>query len=138
MAMTAAVVIAAAAMIAAGMAFAVMIVVVALNIGIVAKITGQVIFYSCVCVAPNTAVELDTSLLEGHLGAAADTAADQHICIQTGQNTGQSAVAAAAGIHNLGRNNSAVFHFVYLELLGVTEVLEDQTVSVSDCDSHNA
>ena len=136
--MTAAVVIAAAAVIAAGVAFTVMVMVVALNIGIEAKITGKLIFHCGVCIAPNTAVELDTSLLEGHLCAAADTAADQHICIQAGQNTGQSAVAAAAGIYNLGRNNSAIFHFVYLELLGVTEVLEDQTISVSDCDFHNA
>ena len=31
-----------------------------------------------------------------------------------------------------------VFHFVYLELLGVTEVLEDHTVSISNRDFHDA
>ena len=46
-------------------------------------------------------------------------------------------MTAAIGIHDLGGQNGAVLHFVNLELLGVTEVLEDHTVSVGNCDTHN-
>ena len=136
--MTATVVVAAAAVVTAGVTFSVMVVMVAaLDIGIIAKISGQEVCNRCIRITANTAVKLDTGLLESHPGTAADAAADQHIRIQAGQKTCQSTVAAAAGVHHFGCNHNIVFHFVYLELLGVTEVLEDQTVSVSNCDSHD-
>ena len=73
--------IAAAAVVAAGMAFAVMIMVIAAHIGIIVQIAGQQILYCGICIAPAAAVQRDTCLLQGHLGTAADTAADQNICI---------------------------------------------------------
>ena len=47
-------------------------------------------------------------------------------------------MTAAVGIYYFRRYDRAVFHFVDLELLGVTEMLEDLTVSVSNCDSHDS
>ena len=136
--MTATVVVAAAAVVTAGVIFSVMVVMVAaLDIGIIAKISGQEVCNRCIRITANTAVKLDTGLLESHPGTAADAAADQHIRIQAGQQTCQSTVTAAVGVYHFGRYNGTVFHVVYLELLGVTEVLEDQTVSVSNCDSHD-
>ena len=73
--------IAAAAVVAAGMAFAVMIVVIAAHIGIVVQIAGKQILYCGICIAPATAVQSNACLLQGHLGTAADAAADQNICI---------------------------------------------------------
>ena len=47
---------------------------------------------------------------QSHLGTAADAAADQHICLDQLQQPCQSAVAAAAGVHNGGGGNAAVGH----------------------------
>ena len=132
-------VVAAAAVIAAGVTFTmVMVMMVALDIGVKAEITGQVIGNRCVGITGTAAVELDAGLCQCHLGAAADAAADQNICIQAAQHACQSTMTAAVGVHHLRCNDCAVLHFVDLELLGVTEMLEDLTVSVSNCDSHDS
>ena len=73
--------IAAAAVVAAGMAFAVMIVVIAANIGIKAQGAGKQICNCSICVATAAAVQSDACLLKCRLSTAADTAADQNICI---------------------------------------------------------
>ena len=130
--------IAAAAVVTAAVTFAVMmVVVIALDIGVEAECACQQVSNSCVCIAAAAAVKSNTCLGQCHLCAAADTAADQHICMQGAQHTCQGAVAAAVGIYHFGCNDRAVFYFVNLELLGVTEMLEDLTVSISYCNSHN-
>jgi len=136
--MTAAMMVAAAAVIAAGVAFAVvMVMMVALNIGIKAQITCQEVCDRCVGIAAAATVKLNTCLSQGHLCTATDAATDQNICIQCAQNTGQGTVTAATGVDHFGCHNGAVLHFVNLELLGVTEMLEDLTVSISNCNSHD-
>ena len=45
-------------------------------------------------------------------------------------------MAAAIGVYYFGSDDVAILHFVNLELLGVTEMLEDHTVSISNCNSH--
>ena len=122
-----------AAMAAAGVAFAV---VVAADIGIVIQIAGQKCFHSIICVTGNAAIEFDAGLSQSHLCAAADAAADQNINTAAKQEACQSAVAAAVGIHDLGGNDVAIFDVVNLELLGVTEMLENQLVCVSNCNFH--
>lgn len=71
----------AATVIAAGVAFAVMIVMIAAHIGIETQGAGQQICNCSICVSAAAAVQSDTCLLECHLGTAADTAADQNICL---------------------------------------------------------
>ena len=106
-------VVAAAAVVAAGMALAmVMVVVVALDIGVKGQIAGKQGFHRSVCIAGHTAEEPDACCCQGHLGTAADAAADQNICIQGGQNPRQGAVAAAVGIHHSGRDHLAVLNIV--------------------------
>ena len=130
--------VAAAAVTAAGMTFFMMVltVMVALNIGIVEQIAGNQCFHSSIGTAGNTAEEPDAGCCQSHLGTAADTAADQNICLESRQNACQSAVAAAVGIHNLGSNDLAVEHIIDLKLLGVAKVLENFTVFISYRDSH--
>ena len=103
----------------------------------VAEVTCQQILNCSIRITHAAAVEGDACLLQSHPCAAADAAADQNIHIQRLQQAGQSAVAAAVGVHHFRRNDGTVFHFVNFELLGVTEVLEDHTVGISDCDFHS-
>ena len=135
--MTATSVVATATVIATIMAFTMMIVMIALHIGVKTQIAGQEILNSSICMAEATAVKLNASLGQRHLGTAADATADQNICVQGGQNTGQGAMAAAVGIHNLGGSDLAVLHIIDLKLLGMAKVLENIAVFISDCDSHN-
>ena len=129
--------IAAAAVVTAGVTLAMMVVVIALHIGIKAKCASQQVGNCCICITAAAAVQCDACLCQCHLCAAANTAADQHICMQGAQHACQRAVTAAVGIHYFGCNHSTILHFIDLKLLGVTEMLEDLTVSISNCDSHN-
>ena len=127
-----------AAVIAAGVAFAVMmIVVVAADIGIECQLSGQQGFHSSIGAAGDSTVELYACGCQGHLGTAADTAADQHICVQGGQNAGQSTVAAAVGIDDMGGNDFAILYIIDLKLFRVAEMLKDLAVFVGNCNSHN-
>ena len=138
--MTAAAVTATTAMAAAGMTFAmvmVVTVVIALDVGIVYKLTGDQGIYGFVCVAGNTAEQTDAGCCQCHLGTAADTAADQNIRVQGSQNTCQSAVAAAAGIHDLGAEDLALLHIIHLKLAGMAEMLENFAILIGNCNSHN-
>ena len=122
-----------AAVVAAGVAFTVMV---AADVGIVIQVACQECLHSIVSIAGNAAVELDACLSQSHLSAAADAAADQDVNAAAKEEASQGAVAAAVGVHDLGGDDGAVFHIVDLKLLGVTEVLEDQLVCVSNCNLH--
>ena len=56
--------------------------------------------------------------------------------MQGAEHPGQSTVAAAAGVHNLGRENSAVFHIVNLKLGRMAEVLENFAVFIGYRNTH--
>ena len=73
--------IAAAMMFSTVVTFSMMVMMIAADIGIVAKITCQQIDDRCIRITAATAVEGDAGFCQRHLGAAADTAADQHICL---------------------------------------------------------
>ena len=100
-------------------AFTVMVMVITPDIGVIAQIACQQICNRCVCITTAAAVEGDACLLECHLCTAADAAANQHIRMQTGEESCQCAMAAAVGVHHFRGHNRTVFHFVYLELLCV-------------------
>ena len=128
---------AAAVLTAAAFVMVVMLtVMIALHMGIEIQLACQESFHSRVSIAGNTAVQLDICCSQSHLSAAADTAADQNLCVQGIQHSGQSAVAAAVGVHDLGRNDLALCHIIDLKLLGVAKVLENFTVFISYRDSH--
>ena len=134
--MMASTVMAAAAVITAGVAFAMMIVVVTLHIGIECQSAVYKSLYSRICITGDTTVELNVCGCERHLCAATDAAANQNIGIQCSQNTGKCAVAAAHGVDYLGSDDLSICYIVNLKLLGVAKMLKNFTVFVSYCNSH--
>ena len=128
----------AAAVIAAGMTFTVMMLtmMIALHIGIVCQNTCQECFYCSVCIAGNTAEQLDTGCRQSHLGTTTDTAANQNIRLQGLQYASQSTVSTAVGIHYFGGYDLTFLHIIDLEHLGVAEMLEDVSVFISNRNSH--
>lgn len=130
--------VAAAAMTAAVVAFIMMMlsVMVALNIGIIQQIAGNQGSHSCISAAGNTAVQLNACCCQSHLSTAADTAADENICVESSQHTGQGTVTAAVGIHNLRGYYLTVLDIIDFKFLGMAEMLENHTIFISDCNSH--
>ena len=114
----------------------VMAVVVAFGIGIILQRTLCQSLCGRIGRTGNPAVELDPRLSQRILCPHADAAADQCVRLRCFQEAGQCAVPAAVGWHDLLRDNYTVLHIVELELLRVTEMLEDLSVFVSYCDSH--
>ena len=123
-------------MMTAFMAFTVMAMVIASGVGIILQCPFGQRLRGCVSGTGDTAVKLNPGLGQRILCTHADAAADQRVRLCRFQEPGKSAVAAAVGRDDLLRNDFAVLHIVELELLGVTEMLEDLSVFVGYCDSH--
>ena len=129
----------AAAVVTAGVAgFAVRVVmVVTVNIGIVAQISAEQRVHRRVSLPADAAVELDTRLGQCRLRAAADAAANQSIHALPRQEACQRAVTAAVGINDFRMDDFAVRGFINLELLGVSEMLENLTVLIGNRNFHH-
>ena len=129
------------AMIAAGMALTMVMVMlsmmIALDIGIEFQLAFCQCLGSCISTAGNAAVKPDPSCCQSRLCTAANAAADQSIRIQGSQNTRQRAMTTAVGIHHLRRKDLSILNIIDLKLLGMAKVLEDHTIFISDCNSHN-
>ena len=133
----AAVVLLATAVFTASVLLAVMMVmVVAFGIGIISKVPCNKALYRLVCISIDTAIELNACLGKCHLCAAADTAADQHICIELGKKPCECTMSASVGVDHLSGENFIAFNSINLELLRVTEVLKNFTIAISYCDFH--
>ena len=115
------------------MMFTVMI---ALNVWIKLEVAGCKGGCRTVCISGNAAEQFDPGRCQSRLCTAADTSADQCVCVQCGQNTGQRAVSATVRIYNLGGNDAAIADLVYLKLLRMSKMLENLSVFVSNCYSH--
>ena len=113
-----------------------MAMVVALGVGVILQRSLRQRPGRCIRRAGHAAVEFDPRLGQCVLCAHTDAAADQCIRLRRFQEACQRAVTAAVGGNDLLRDDYAVLHVVELELLSVTEMLEDLSVFVSDCDSH--
>ena len=127
------------AVIAAGMAiFMVMVVVMvaATGVGIKDKSSFSEGLGSNIRKTGNAAVDLNAGLGKGHPGTAADTAADQRLDTMAGQKAGQGTVAAFTAADDFGGDDLAVFDGVDLKGGSVAEMLEDETVFVSDGKFH--
>ena len=140
MAMTAAMVIVmtAAAMIAAGMAFAVlMVVMIALGFRIIGKISVQQRRDSLVRTAAHAAVQTDAGFRQRSLGASADAAADERIHMHALQHPRQRAVSAAEGVDHDCRIHLVIHDIINLKLLRMAEMLKNLAVFMGDCNSHS-
>ena len=127
----------AAAVGTARVTFPMVVVMITPDIGVEVQLACCQCFYCCISVAGNTTIKPDTHIAQCHLGTAANTAADQGIHLQCTQDACQCTMSAAASIHNLRRNDFSIFHIVDFKLFGVTEVLKDFSVFVSNCNSHD-
>ena len=116
----------ATAVITAGVALLAVLVVmvVAVNIGIVAQISAEQCVHRCVSVPADTAVELDARFGQSCLRTAADASANQSVHALLHQEACQCAVTAAVGVNDFRMSDFAVRSFIKLELLGVTEMLK--------------
>ena len=127
-----------ASVFSAGMtAFAMlMVMMIAADIGVIAKAAGKQRVHRCIRFTGNPAVELDARFRQSDLCAAAYAAADQDVYALLHQKTCQCAVTAAICIDDFRGDDAAIRHVIELELLGVTKVLKNLTVFISDCDFH--
>ena len=95
--------------------FAVLVVmVIAVDVGIVAQISAEQCIHRCVSVPADTAVELDACFGECCLRTAADASANQSVYAVLHQEACQCAVTAAVGINNFRMSDFAVRSFIKL------------------------
>ena len=129
----------AAAVVAAGVtSFAVrMVMVIAVDVGVVAQISAEQCAHRGVSVPADTAVELDARLGQCCLCTAADASADQSVHTVLHQEACQCAVTTAIGVNDFRMSDFAVRSFIKLELFGMAEMLKDLTVFIGNCNFHN-
>ena len=84
-----------------------------------------------------TGIELNSCISKRHLSTHTDTSADQSISLYRLQEACKSSVTASIGINDLLIDDRSLFNIIQLELFGMTEVLEDFSVFICDCDSHD-
>ena len=113
---------------------------VAMMIAMRIRIVFQVTFRECLCRSVrgslHTGVKLNARVGQRHLGTHTNPAADQSVDFGCLQETGQCAVAASVSVYNLFADDFPIRHVIHLELFGMTEMLEDLSIIVCDCDSH--
>ncbi len=123
----------------AGMALSVVMafsMVIAMDIRIIGKAPCKEGLYGLVRAAGYTPVKPDPRLSHSRLCACADPAADQHIHLETREQTGQSAMAAPFGAHHLGVPDLPVFHLVDLKILCMPEMREYISILIRYRDLH--
>ena len=116
--------------------FMVMVVVIAMGVRVESQRSLRERPCRLVRVSLHAGVELDADVGQRHLRAHADAAANQRVDLGRLQKSGQRSVATPVGINDLRSRKLSVFHIVQLELLGVTEMLKDLSVLISNRDSH--
>ncbi len=86
--------------------------------------------------ARNPSEKLYAGFCQSILGSCADTAANQHVHAGFCQKISQCPVSLPVGIDNLAARYFSVFNIVKLELLGMSEMLENHAVLIGRCDLH--
>ena len=127
----------AAAVTAAGMsAIVIVIVVVAVHVGVIAQRAAKVCLYGAVGIARASAVKLYSCLGKRHLCASAYSSAYEHVNAAARKETCKRAVSAALRAYNFRRYDVSVLDFIYLEIFGMSEVLENLSVLICNCNLH--
>ena len=93
--------------------------------------------YRIVSTARVAAVERDASFPHRHLRASADPAADQNVSLSVFQKTRKRTVSCAHCSDYLLADDFAVCYIIELELLCSAEMLEDLSVFIGYCNSHD-
>ena len=126
----------AAAVAAAGMAFA-MAMMVAMYSWVIGKIAGQEITYGLIGFALYTAIEGYADLSQRVLGAATNTATDKGIDFFFLQQCGQSAMTGTVAVQNMGFLYLIVFYSIDFELAGMAKVLKDKAIFIGNGNFHD-
>ena len=125
------------AMVVGTAAFAVFVAVMIANgIGIEMKSSCQERSYLSIRISGCTGVKSDACLCQGISCSAADAAADQNLNAMGCKEACKCTVAAAVGIHYLAGEDLSVLRLINLKLFGVSEMLENLSVFVSNCNFH--
>jgi hypothetical protein len=114
-----------------------MVMMIAMGAGIVIQFSHQQRFHCVIGIAADTAKQPDTGLGQRILGAATDTAADQHIHFLLSQEIRQGAVAASASLHDPGCQHGRCLHFIDFKCRGMSKMLIDQAVSIGNRNFHS-
>lgn len=101
-------------MLPTGVLFFVMVTV---YVWIIGQCAGQIGADCLIRIAGYTAEKGNAGLLQRILGACANTAANQHICLEPCKQSRQGTVPLPIGIYDLGMQKISVFHLVKLEIL---------------------
>jgi hypothetical protein len=119
-------------MMAAGMAFPMMV---AVGTGI-GQFALQVGFHSRVRVAGSARADFYARVRKRVQGTATQAPADQGPDVPVRQQAGQGTVADAVGRDHLTGKDLSVFYFIYLKIFCSSEMLEDIAVFIGYCYFH--
>ena len=111
--------------------------VITIGTGAVLQAIHQQSLYCSVSRTGYASVQSDPHLSQSHLSARSNAAADQSIDTIGSQEASQSSVTTAIGRNYLRSNYLAILDLIDLKLLGMTKVLKNFTVFVSNCNLHN-
>lgn len=111
-------------------------VVITMRVRIIGKCAFGKGFRRFICGSLHTGKEPDTGITKSHLRAHTDSAADQSVYICCQQESGKRTVPISIGINNLFVYDLPVLDIIQLKLLGMSKMLKDLPIVISNCDSH--
>ena len=94
-----------AAGVAAAVMHMIMCMMVTMHIRIIAQFSFQKCFYCLVCIARHTPVQMDSGLRQSGLGACSNTAANKGIYLQIRQHVGQRPMSATKSVPHDGNGD---------------------------------
>ena len=115
-----------------------MVVVFAAHILLIGEVPRKEGLHRIICPAAAAAKEPDAGIRKGHLGTAPDTAADHRRDILFLQKVSQRFVSDGSGGADLAVFDLTVLYRIDLEILTLSEVLEDISVIVCNCNTHTS
>ncbi len=113
-----------------------MVMVVAPGIRIIFQSSVSKSFRGSIRRSLNARIKLDPGIRKRHLRTHTNASADQGVRLHSLQEACKSAMTASVGVNNLLADDFTLFNIVQLKLLCMTEVLEDLSIFICDCDSH--
>ena len=84
----------------------------------------------------NTSIKFNSRVRQCHLSTHSNTATDQSVHFGCLKETGQRPMSASVCVYNLFSYDLAILCIIQFELLGMSEMLKDLSVFISDCNSH--
>ena len=122
-----------AAVVATGMAFARMSMMIAMDSRIIGKLSFGQCLCSCISIALYTAIQADSSLRQCILCTTADTATDQRIDVLILQQSCQSTMPGAIAAKDMRLHDFPIFQCIDFELLRLTKMLKDLAIVIGYC-----